>query len=206
MVDVSSSVFLNLLHKCSSLSQLKQIQALLTSSGLSNIYSFTGKIPSLAADSLDIHYARRYVIQLLNPTIFHYSALIRAFSNSKTRHRSILTFLQLLLHGITANHLTYPFLVKASARLSEAILGGCVHVHASRNGFASDLFVSNSLIHICGTCGDIENAEKLFSEMLVRNSVSWNSILDAFSKCGDVVSMREVFDTIPEWDVMCGAL
>ncbi|XP_075500946.1 pentatricopeptide repeat-containing protein At5g08305-like [Primulina tabacum] len=202
MVDVSSSVFLNLLDKCSSSSQLKQIQALLTSSGLSNIHPFTGKILSLAAISLDIDYAHRYFLQLSNPMIFHYNALIRAFSNSKTPHRSILTFVQLLLHGVAANHLTYPFLVKASARLSNPVLGGCIHAHASRNGFASDLFVSNSLIHMYGTCGEIENAQKVFGEMLATNLVSWNTILDAFAKCGDVVSMREVFDTMPERNVV----
>ncbi|KAK6146583.1 hypothetical protein DH2020_020452 [Rehmannia glutinosa] len=196
--------FRTLLDNCSSWSQLKQIHGLLTSSGLSKNDPFAWKILSFAATtaSFDIDYAHRFFLQLPNPTLFHYNAVIRGFSNSKNPIKCIHIFAQMLLNGVVPDYLTYPFLAKASARLSDPKLGGCIHGRVLRSGFASDIFISNSLIHMYGSSCEIECARKMFDEMPIRNLVSWNSMLDGYAKCRDVVLMREVFDMMPERDVV----
>ncbi|KAL6566262.1 hypothetical protein OROGR_001877 [Orobanche gracilis] len=193
-----------LLHNCNSWSQLKQIHGLLTTSGLSTADPFAWKILSFAATtaSFDIDYAHRFFLQLPNPTLFHYNALIRGFSNSKKAIKCIYVFAQMLLNEVVPDYLTYPFLVKASARLSDAKLGGCIHGRVLRTGFASDIFISNSLIHMYGSSGEIATARSVFDEMPMRNLVSWNSMLDGYAKCGDVVLMREVFNVMHERDVV----
>ncbi|KAL3812735.1 hypothetical protein ACJIZ3_014003 [Penstemon smallii] len=53
-----------------------------------------------------------------------------------------------------------------------------------------------------GSFGEIGSARKVFDEMSMRNSISWNSMLDGYAKCGDVKLMREVFDVMPKRDVI----
>ncbi|CAA2963421.1 pentatricopeptide repeat-containing At5g08305 [Olea europaea subsp. europaea] len=164
------SLLLSSLEKCKSLSQLNQIHALLTISGLANV--------------------------------FHYNAIIRAFSSTKNPYKSVSTFISMLRNDVVPNHLTYPFLAKASARILNLKLAGSVHGLVFRTGYASDMFVSNSLVHMYGSCRDIVSARKVFDEMPMKNSVSWNSVLDAYAKCGDVNLMRKVFDLMPRRDVI----
>lgn len=196
--------FRALLDRCNSWSQLKQIHALLTISGLSKNDPFAWKILSFAATSasFDIDYAHRFFLQLPNPTLFHYNAVIRGFANSKNPIKCFVMFAKMLLNDVVPDYLTYPFLAKASARLSDLKLGQCVHGHVLRRGFASDIFISNSLIHMYGSSGEIESARKMFDRMQLRNLVSCNSMLDGYAKCGDVSLMREVFDMMPERDVV----
>ncbi|KAL0372849.1 UNVERIFIED_CONTAM: Pentatricopeptide repeat-containing protein [Sesamum calycinum] len=193
-----------LLDKCHSWSQLKQIHGLLTTSGLCKNDPFAWKILSFAATSasFNIDYAHRFFLQLSDPTLFHYNAIIRGFANSKNPIKCVCIFAQMLLNGVIPDYLTYPFIAKASARLSDPKLGGCVHGLVLRSGFASDIFISNSLIHMYGSSGEIESARKMFAEMPRRNLVSWNSMLDGYAKSGDVISMREVFEMMPERDVV----
>ncbi|KAL2518603.1 Pentatricopeptide repeat-containing protein [Abeliophyllum distichum] len=108
----------------------------------------------------------------------------------------------MLRNNVIANHLTYPFLAKASARILDLKLSGSVHGLVFRTGYASDMFVSNSLVHMYGSCRDIVSARKMFDEMPMKNSVSWNSVLDAYAKYGDVNLMRKVFDMMPQRDVI----
>ncbi|KAH6831372.1 Pentatricopeptide repeat superfamily protein [Perilla frutescens var. hirtella] len=196
--------FKALLDKCNSWSHLKQIHALLTTSGLSKTDPFAWKILSFSATSAssDISYAHRFFLQLSNPTLLHYNALIRGFANSKNPVKCFLIFAKMLLNGVVPDYLTFPFLAKAAARLSDRKLAGSVHGHLLRRGLQSDLFICNSLIHMYGSSGEICSARKVFGEMPMRNSVSWNCMLDGYAKCGDVRLMREVFDVMPERDVV----
>lgn len=98
--------------------------------------------------------------------------------------------------------MTFPFLAKAAARLSDPKLGEIVHGIVLRTGRAPDLFICNSLVHMYGSSGRVGSARKVFDEMPIRNLVSWNSMLDGYAKCRDLSLMRQVFDVMPERDVV----
>lgn len=108
----------------------------------------------------------------------------------------------MLRHGVSPDYMTYPFLVKASARLLNQEAGVSVHTHIVKTGHGSDRFIQNSLIHMYGSCGNIASAHKVFDEMPEKNLVSWNSMLDGYAKCGEMVLARKVFDKMPERDVV----
>ncbi|KAI5679574.1 hypothetical protein M9H77_00801 [Catharanthus roseus] len=196
--------FCKLLKNCKSIFELKRIHALLIAFGLSKEHPFASKILSFSATSTycDINYAHRFFVQLPNPSIFDYNIIIRGYSNSRNPNNSLCLFVQMLQNCVIPDHMTYPFLAKACARLSELRLGMCVHGIILRNGFVLDRFILNSLMHMYGSCADIVGARKLFDAMPAKNLVSWNTMLDAYAKCGKVTSMREVFDLMTERDVV----
>ncbi|XP_051125305.1 pentatricopeptide repeat-containing protein At5g08305 [Andrographis paniculata] len=193
--------FRTLLDQCNSWPQLKRIHTLLTTAGLSHTEPFAWKILAFAA-TFDIDYAYHFFRHLPSPKVFHYNAIIRGFSNSKNPIKAIRTFKLMLLYDVVPDHLTYPFLAKASARLSKSQLGACVHGRVLKVGLVADVFIANSLIHMYGACGEIASGRNVFDKMPMRNLVSWNSILDGYGKCGDVTTMRHVFDEMPERDVV----
>lgn len=195
---------LTFLDKCKSLSELKQIQAQIIAFGLTQYPPFASRILSFTATSnfCDIEYSYKYFLQLSSPTTFNYNTIIRGYSNSTNPNKGIYVFVNMLQNGVDPDYLTYPFVVKALARLSEFKVGLGVHCRIMKTGFLSDKYVGNSLIHMYGSCGNVMCARKVFDEMLDKNWVSWNSMLDGYAKCGDIVSAREVFKLMPERDVV----
>lgn len=197
----------NLIHfldKCKSMPQLKQIHAQVITFGLIQEDPLVSRILSFSAtsDLADIDYSFRIFSHLSNPSIFNYNTMIRGYAKSKNPKKSILVFLDMLRNGVNPDYLTYPFVVKASARLLELRLGLMIHCPIVKNGFCSDKFVNNSLIHMYGSCGEVVYARMVFDKMCSKNWVSWNSMLDAYAKCGDMNLAKEVFELMPDRDVV----
>ncbi|KAK9274444.1 hypothetical protein L1049_021691 [Liquidambar formosana] len=199
-----SPSLISLLDKCKSMPELKQTHALVITFGLSQDDSYVSRLLSFSAtsDLGDIDYSYRVFSQLSNPSIFNWNTIIRGYSKSKNPNKSLSVFVQMLRVGVSPDHLTYPFLAKASARLSSLQDGLAVHARVAKTGYEFDRFIQNSLIHMYASCGNIVYARKVFDEVPSRNSVSWNAMLDGYAKCGDMDSAREVFELMPERDVV----
>ncbi|KAF8714085.1 hypothetical protein HU200_028084 [Digitaria exilis] len=90
---------------------------------------------------------------------------------------------------------TYPPLLQACARLLSLRDGERIHAEAAKNGFATLVFVKNSLVHLYGACGLFESAHRVFDEIPIpeRNLVSWNSVLNGFAANGRPNEVLTVF-------------
>lgn len=192
------------LDKCKSISELKQIHALVIAFGLSQHDPFASKIlsSSTTSHSPDILYSHQIFQQLSYPTIHNYNTIIRGYSKSKNPGKSISIFAEMMRVGVSPDHLTYPFLAKASARMGNLQLVDSVNGIILKTGFQSDRFVANSSIHMYASCGHIVYARKLFDEMPDKNSISWNAMLGGYAKCGDLGMARKLFELMPERDVV----
>ena len=79
---------------------------------------------------------------------------------------------------------TYPFLLKAVAKLTAVREGEKIHSISIRNGFESLVFVQNSLVHMYAACGHADSAHKMFDLMVDRDLVAWNSVINGFALNG----------------------
>ncbi|KAL2926759.1 hypothetical protein RDABS01_028625 [Bienertia sinuspersici] len=85
--------------------------------------------------------------------------------------------------------------------------GEMVHGQVIKRGFDGVLQIRNSLIHMYGCCGVIQNALKVFEVMLERDLVSWNSMLNGIVKADNMRIAHKLFDAMPEknvvsWNIM----
>ncbi|XP_074280399.1 pentatricopeptide repeat-containing protein At5g08305 [Silene latifolia] len=198
-----SQTIISLLHssKPKSISHLHQIHALLiTYDGL--FPNFPAKLIYLSATSGHVHYSHRLLRYYPTSYVIDWNTVIRAYANTPSPNQSLRLFVQMMRFGVSPDHFTFPFLLKASSRLSSIRLGVSVHSYILRCGHNVDLFVSNSLIHFYASCCDIMCARKVFDEMPQRTRVSWNSMLNGYAKCGDVGKALEVFKSMPDKDVV----
>ncbi|URD79224.1 PPR repeat [Musa troglodytarum] len=197
-------LYASLIDRCGCMRELKQIHAQLTTSGLSNDDFLLSKLLLFPAvsDAGDVDYSYRLFQTLPSPPAFSYNALVRGFSKSKSPNRSLSLYVRMRRADVPPDHLTFPFLAKSCARLSSIALAASVHCHAAKHGLESDRFVSNSMIHMYASCGDVASACRVFDGMSHPNVVSWNSLVDGYAKCGDLAAAREAFDRMPERDVV----
>ncbi|XP_077242864.1 pentatricopeptide repeat (PPR) superfamily protein [Tasmannia lanceolata] len=89
--------------------------------------------------------------------------------------------------------------------------GKLIHAQILRNGFSSDIFLSNKLIELYAKCGSIDRARIVFDGMPLRNVYSWNAIVGVYSKEGNLEDAHQLFLKMPErnvvsWNTIIGAL
>ncbi|KAL9236966.1 hypothetical protein vseg_011569 [Gypsophila vaccaria] len=107
--------------------------------------------------------------------------------SSNGHHRDVLhTFSSMLRSHTPTDAHTYPSLFKACTHLQRFSLGILLHQRAVVGGYASDSFVSSSLINFYAKFGRVGNAHKVFDLMSVRNEVPWTAMIGCYSRGGDV--------------------
>ncbi|CAI0416360.1 unnamed protein product [Linum tenue] len=202
---VQNDTLISILARCSSLPQLKQIHALVITLRLPQVDTFVSRIESFSepSNSNCLDYCYRVLSNLPNPApTFAWNEVIRRYSGTRFPNRALSAFVQMLRTGVSPGHLTYPFLFKASSRLFDLKLGLSVHARTTKEGFNSDRYIANSMLHMYASCKDIAHARMVFDEIPVKNLISWNSMVDGYAKCGNMELARQVFDSMPDRDVV----
>ncbi|KAK7303613.1 hypothetical protein RJT34_14523 [Clitoria ternatea] len=116
--------------------------------------------------------------------------MIRGWSQSDQPIHAIHLYNLMYEHGLLGNNLTYPFLFKACARVSDVSCGRAVHARILKLGFNYLVFVSNALIHI--QCKRFREVLGVFEAMQVANVK------------GDAVTMVKVIfscSSLGEWGI-----
>ncbi|KAL3524722.1 hypothetical protein ACH5RR_013094 [Cinchona calisaya] len=94
----------------------------------------------------------------------------------------------------------YISLLQTSLRSNDPFGARSIHAQIIKSGFQLGLFVINNLINVYAKFGFIPDAVKVFDEMPVRNTSSWNTLLSAYAKRGMIRETISYFSEIPERD------
>ncbi|XP_004295634.1 PREDICTED: pentatricopeptide repeat-containing protein At4g21065 [Fragaria vesca subsp. vesca] len=176
-----------LLQSCaSSNSKLKQIHAFSIRHGVPLSNPDMGKHLIFTSVSLSspMSYAHHIFSQIKHPNVFTWNTMIRGYAESQNPMPVIQLYRQMRVSCIEPDTHTYPFLLKAVAKLLDVREGEKVHCIALRNGLESLVFVKNALLHLYAVCGQVESAHKVFESMSERDLVAWNSVINGFSLNG----------------------
>ncbi|KAD5317523.1 hypothetical protein E3N88_17493 [Mikania micrantha] len=172
-----------LLHSCAtSIYKLQQIHAFSIRHGVPHSNPDIGKhlLFTLVSLAAPMSYAHKIFRQINNPNIFTWNTMIRGYAESENPKPAMDIHRNMRLFAVEPDTHTYPFLLKAIAKLIAVREGEEVHSVVIRNGFGSLVFVQNGLVHMYAACGRAESAHKLFDEMSERNLVTWNSVINGF--------------------------
>lgn len=95
---------------------------------------------------------------------------------------------------------TYPFLLKAIAKLTSIRQGEVIHCIVVRDGYESLVYVQNSLVHMYASCGNADGAHKVFDLMCERDVVAWNTVINGFAVNGKPNEALILFQEMCEGD------
>uniref|UniRef100_A0A7N0TDY1 DYW domain-containing protein n=1 Tax=Kalanchoe fedtschenkoi TaxID=63787 RepID=A0A7N0TDY1_KALFE len=103
-------------------------------------------------------------------------------------------FTEMRLLGVEMDAVTVAAVLPACAQAKDRNVGMTIHVFAVKHGLADELFVGNALIDMYSKFGRLDDAQRVFDHMIVRDIVSWNSIIATYEQNGDPLTAVEYFN------------
>ncbi|KAL3644244.1 hypothetical protein CASFOL_012176 [Castilleja foliolosa] len=176
-----------LLNSCaSSIPKLRQVHAFSIRRGVPLSSPDLGKhlIFALVSLSGPMHYARKVFDRIPQPNIFTWDTMIRGYAESEDPSPALHVYQQLRLSSVQPDTHTYPFLLKAFAKLTLLQEGEKLHCAALKDGFEGLMYVQNALVHFYGACGRAESALKVFDKIPQKDLVAWNSVINVHALNG----------------------
>ncbi|XP_010256994.1 PREDICTED: putative pentatricopeptide repeat-containing protein At3g08820 [Nelumbo nucifera] len=187
-----------LLQGCNNFKELKHVHARLLRFGLDQDNYLVNMILKSCLESGETQHARLVFSQTREPNIFLWNTMIRGFVSNDCLYDAIKFYGLMRREGLFPNNFTFPFVLKACARLSDLELGIKIHTHVLKAGFDYDVYVKTSLVCLYAKCGCVGNAHKVFDEMPDKNVVSWTAIISGYIDFGNFGEAVVMFQKLLE--------
>ncbi|KAG8375540.1 hypothetical protein BUALT_Bualt10G0110400 [Buddleja alternifolia] len=201
-------MFIPILRKCNNIIYMKRIHVQMVKFSLLQSNFLVTRMLDICDQNGEIEYASLLFNKVLEPNIFLYNAMIRAYTHNYMYLFTINVYKQMLRHSlqfeeqIFPDRFTYPFLIRSCGGLLNALLGKQVHGHVCKFGLKSENIIENSLLDMYVKCDEITDAHNLFDEMTERVVMSWNSLISGHMKLGQVRKARALFEEMPDKSIV----
>lgn len=196
--------FVPILKNCLSMVELRKIHAHMVKFSLCQSSFLVTKMVDVCNHHGETEYASLLFKSVVDPNAFLYNAMIRAYKHNKVYILAITVYKQMLAHsspGETPNFpdkFTFPFVIKSCAGLVCYDLGMQVHGHVIKFGPNSNTVIENSLVEMYVKCDSLDDAHRLFDEMIERDSVSWNTLISGHVRLGQMRRARAIFEEMQD--------
>ncbi|KAK9103294.1 hypothetical protein Sjap_020548 [Stephania japonica] len=192
----------HLIKTCKTQRDINQIHARLISTGLIKNPSLTSKITLNFCASIHpplAQFARFLFLSQTHLHIFTWNALIKSFSHGDDPKQAVLLFQFMLCRGVRGDKFSFSLVLKACSRLGFIKEGMQIQGLIEKREFRPDVVLRNSLIGLYLKCGCVEFARLVFDKMPERDSVSWNAMIDGYSRMGMMGVAGDLFGKMPGW-------
>ncbi|XWS25998.1 hypothetical protein CRYUN_Cryun27aG0116000 [Craigia yunnanensis] len=129
--------------------------------------------------------------QTKQPNIFIWNTMIQGLVSNDSFLAATQFYASMRGQGFLPNNFTFPFVLKACARLLDFQLGIRIHALVVKLGFDHDVFVKTTLLCLYAKCGYFDYALKVFDDIPQKNVISWTAMISGFI---DVGRYREAVD------------
>uniref|UniRef100_A0A5B7BJS2 Pentatricopeptide repeat-containing protein n=1 Tax=Davidia involucrata TaxID=16924 RepID=A0A5B7BJS2_DAVIN len=131
-----------------------------------------------------------------------YTTMIMGLAQNDCWIEAIEVFKDMRFAGVTPNEVTMSSVISAYSHLGGIWNGRMLHALVNKLGLEMFILVATNLVHMYSVCSSLHDARILFDFMPERNIVSWNVMLNGYSKAGLVDSARELFERTPNRNVV----
>ncbi|PIA65627.1 hypothetical protein AQUCO_00100855v1 [Aquilegia coerulea] len=107
---------------------------------------------------------------------------IRTTVNQGQCHKALLLFRQMKQLDLQPDNLTFPFISKACAKLSNLQYSKIIHTHVFKSPFLYDIFVGTAMVDMYVKCNQLDLALKIFDRMPEKDVASWNVMIMGVSQ------------------------
>ncbi|KAJ0654738.1 putative tetratricopeptide-like helical domain superfamily [Helianthus annuus] len=131
-----------------------------------------------------------------------FTTMIMGLGQSRHWYEVMHVFKEMRLLGLAPNEVTLSSVISSDAHVSGGKNGHMLHGLVVKSGLEEFNLVVTNLVHVYCACSCLDYARILFDGMSERNVVSWNVMLNGYSKARLIGFARDLFDEMPEQDVV----
>ncbi|OVA09178.1 Pentatricopeptide repeat [Macleaya cordata] len=169
---------------------------LFLSNTLINIYARTGEMVS----------AQKLFDEMPDRNAVTWNCMMSGYNKENMPDQACSLFRSMICAGIVPTHYAFGVVLRACQDSGPDRLKFGMQIHSLilKTRYSLDVVVCNVLISMYGCCSmdPTVYARRVFDEIQMRNSISWNSIISVYSQKGDVLSAFELFSGM-QWEA-CG--
>nr|GFA26038.1 pentatricopeptide repeat-containing protein At4g33990 isoform X1 [Tanacetum cinerariifolium] len=109
-----------------------------------------------------------------------WNAIILGFCQNGKVDKAVNVLDEMKFEGIKMDSITVSTVLPVYAQMDDMLQGRLLHLYVINHGLDSDLFVSNAFVNFYAKFGEVEQAQKIFDNLVTKDLVSWNSIIAAY--------------------------
>lgn len=159
-----------------------QIHKLALSSGLDSFRFVSNSLMNMYSKSESFDLARKVFDDIPEPDVVSWNTVLSGLTDGGDALDFIL---QMHRAGIRFDAVTFSKALAFTSDLQDLEFGLQLHSLTVKSGFDSDTFVGNALITAYSRSGCVEEAKRVFDEMAIKDSISWNALLSGLTQEGD---------------------
>ena len=157
-----------------------------------NVYVGSSLV-SLYGKCAELENAYRVFDEMPVRNVVSWTAIISAFAQEWQVNVCLELFHQMRISTWKPNAFTFTSLLSACTGSGALGHGRSVHCQTIQMGFGLYVHIANALISMYFKCGAVEDALYIFEKMVVKDIVSWNSMIAGYAQHGLALQAIDVF-------------
>ncbi|CAN1172352.1 Putative pentatricopeptide repeat-containing protein At3g25060, mitochondrial [Linum perenne] len=186
----------HLLFACRDNTAVNQIHALMVTSGVYANGSFVGCLISSYSRGGGIATARQVFDKLTKRGVDAWNSIIIAYSHERCPNQVLGFYRRMISEGVRPDSSTFTLALKACSSATDLELGKEVWRVAVDLGYQGDVFVASSVLNLFAKCGRMDEAKKVFDNMVKRDVVSWTTMVTGFIRSGHSLEAVDMYRTM----------
>ncbi|WOG93275.1 hypothetical protein DCAR_0312556 [Daucus carota subsp. sativus] len=173
------------LNNCSDIHFLKKLHACIFTNGYQDNIFLGSKLLNSYAKFGYLTESRWVFSKIINNNLSLWNSVLVGYFRANQFDEVLRLYCELRGKRIGVHSSVITFGLKSCVELGELEHGCVIHVDAIKFGLGSDPFVGSSLIGLYCRYGDIEDASKVFDEIIEKDLVAYTSMISGYAKIGD---------------------
>ncbi|RVW41332.1 Pentatricopeptide repeat-containing protein, mitochondrial [Vitis vinifera] len=185
--QLSSETYLSLIRSCikfKAFSQGREIHKHMVNAGFEPSLVLLNNIMIMYSKFGDFGETFKVFEGMGERNLFSWTVMIGACSKNGDAEKAIELYGKMISSGVKADCFLYPLVLKSCGAVKDLRRGQCVHGEVLITGLLGDVVVMNSLIDMYMKCEMVDDSERVFDEMDVRDVITWTTMIVGYMQMG----------------------
>ncbi|XP_077242269.1 pentatricopeptide repeat (PPR-like) superfamily protein [Tasmannia lanceolata] len=181
----------------------KSLHSQLIKSGSWNDIFIANNLIAMYSDFMFPCDAHRVFDEMPVRNVVSWTTLISAYTRGGEPSEALKIFNRMSEFEFEApNSFTFSAALKACAMAENMEQGKLIHQCVCKAQLQSDTILMNTVLDMYIKCGSLDEAQKVFDDLSLRNSTSWNTMIAGYSKEGQMEEAMDLFCQMPKPDIV----